>query len=149
MKVHGLVEVGIIVTIMGIAFGCASTPRKVLSVPAEITSTPTGATVKLDGCVLGTTPFSTNICRKTKLYSTGIVHKNTADLVNEFQRLADSQVYYFLVTKEGYRPLKVSLDVDAGVPRRLHFSLPQLDSPITNGTTGVQYENETTMTILK
>lgn len=133
MKKHGLAVGGMIMVVtVAIISGCASPSMKVSTIPTEITSTPPGATITLDGCVLGTTPFTSTI-RKKPNYAGPATMSGTApsfrDAVEQIERAKRAANYTFVATKDGYIDFEKEFIVNDGIPTAIHFDLSPQESP--------------------
>ena len=121
MKTHVLAAMAFV--IIGSVSGCSTTK------PTQVTSTPAGAVVTLDGKSIGITPLSVNVSKKSKMPMDGsFSFSNTRDAVADFKRRADSQIYYFVATHDGYMTTNASFDVDGGIPPLIHFDMKPVDA---------------------
>ncbi len=130
MKRYEIVLVGAITAALVSASGCMSTPQAVPPIRSEITSTPSGATIKLDGDVLGTTPFVANIPKKP-VYKGPAAHSTTfagtpEGIEKAFAKIREHEklVYYtFEADREGHKTAEQKFTTDYGIPPTIHFDL--------------------------
>lgn len=126
MKKHELVIVVMMVVISAIASGCAS-------IQTKITSTPPGATIKLEDNVLGTTPFTADI-RKKQHYTGPTTLSGSFDMTPAGMDEAFANIkcmkrkasYIFVATKEGYKEATKEFSVNDVLPPLIDFQLEPL-----------------------
>jgi hypothetical protein len=126
MKNHELVIVVAMVVISAIASGCAS-------IQTKFTSTPPGATIKLEDEVLGTTPFTADI-RKKPHYTGPTTLSGSIDMTPEGMDEAFAKIkhmrrkanYIFTATKEGYKEATEEFSVNNELPSLIDFQLEPL-----------------------
>jgi maltose-binding protein MalE len=128
MKNHKLMIVVMMVVILVIASGCAS-------IQAKFTSTPPGATIKLEDDVLGTTPCTADI-QKKRNYSGPTTLSGSFDMTPDGMDEAFAKIkhmrrranYIFTATKEGYKEATEEFSVNNELPPLIDFQLEPLQT---------------------
>ena len=109
--------------------GCATVAPPAVT---QITSEPPGATITLDGNLLGSTPLTATIRKKPDYHGPSTFSGTAANMREAFQQIERQKQmanYIFVAHKDGFVDARKELFVNDGLPAEIRFELQPVADP--------------------